>query len=56
MNDTEKSNYVDCASHLVKLNQIPFSPQFQDSSETETTQNSPIEMMTDYGLKICQYM
>lgn len=35
----ENSNYVDC----------DYS-QIQDSSETETTLNSPIEMMTDIGL------
>lgn len=46
----ENSNNVDSALHLVKLNQVPCSPQIQDGSETETIQNSPFEMMTDIGL------
>lgn len=46
----ENSNCADHASNLIKLNQISYSPQFQDSSEIETTQNSPTEMITDIGL------
>lgn len=43
----ENSNCADHASDLVKLNRIPYSSQIQESSEIETTQNSPIEMKTD---------
>jgi len=46
----ENSNNVDSASHHVKLDQVPCSPQIQDGSETETIQNSPFEIMTDIGL------
>lgn len=43
-------NNVDCDLHLIKLNQILYSSQIQDSSETETTQNTSIKIVTDIGL------